>query len=54
MLFSPKSHNCIFEICAFILVSASTVSIMPVANSTTTNAYQQWATLANQQDFWKA
>jgi hypothetical protein len=35
-------------------VSASIASTMPIANSTTTDANQQWATLVKQRDFWKA
>ncbi len=27
---------------------------MPIADSTTTDANQQWATLVKQRDFWKA
>jgi hypothetical protein len=37
-----------FEICASASMSAPTTSTMSIANSTTTDANQQWATLAKQ------
>jgi hypothetical protein len=39
---------------AFASVSALTASTMLVANSTTTDVNQQWATLVKQHNFWKA
>jgi hypothetical protein len=47
----PKKPKLYFEICTSTLVSASIVSTMPVANSTTTNANQQWAMLENNKTF---
>jgi hypothetical protein len=44
----PIEPKLYFEICASESMRASTASTMSVANSTTTDANQQWAMLAKQ------
>jgi hypothetical protein len=44
----PRELELRFGICASELVNASTASTMSAANSTSTDANQQWAMLAKQ------